>query len=102
MLSVKKCIYLISFLLVALSFAANMVENVFVRNIELKIVEKEKEETTKETDSESDLDKDKIIVRYNNLSPFLNSISCQHLHPTERIISSFLDTDINPPDSNLS
>ena len=102
MFSVKKCICLFSFLLVALSFAANMVEDVLVCSMELKVVEKEKEETSKETDTESDLDKDKIIARYNNLSPFLNSITSQHLHPTEKIISSFLDTDINPPDSKLS
>jgi len=97
----KKCIYLIIFLLVAFSFAANMVEDVFVCNMETKIAEKEKEETSKETDAESDLDKDKILARYHNLSPFLNAISSQHLHPAERIISSFLDTDINPPDSKL-
>ncbi len=98
----KKCIYLISFLLVAFSFAANMVEDFFVCNMELNIAEKDKEESSKETDTESDLDKDKILARYTNLSPFLNTISSQHLYPTERILSSFLDTDINPPDSTRS
>ena len=98
----KKCIYLVSFLLVAFSFAANMVEDVFICNMEAKIAEKEKEETSKEIDAESDLDKDKIHARYHNLNPFLNAISSQHLHPTERIISSFLDTDINPPDLKLA
>ncbi len=102
LLSMKKCIYLLSFLLVAFSFAANIVEDVFVCKMELKIAEKEKEETTKETDAESDLDKDKILARNNNLSPYLNTITCQHLHPADRIISSFLDTDINPPDSTLA
>jgi hypothetical protein len=93
----KKCIYLLSFLLVAFSFAANMVEDVFVCNMEYKLAEKEKAETSKETD-ESDLDKDKILARYHNVNLYLNTISCQHLHPTERIISSFLEKDINPPD----
>ena len=98
----RKCIFLLCFLLVAFSFAANLVADVFVCNIEIKIAEKEKEETSKETDAESDLDKDKILARYHNLNPFLNAISSQHLHPAERIISSFLDTDINPPDLELS
>ena len=98
----KKCLYMLCFLLVAFSFAANMIEDVFACNMELKIAEKEKAETSKETDTESDLDKDKILTQHNNLSPFLNTISSQHLHPTERLISSFLDTDINPPDSKLA
>ena len=98
----KKCLYMLSFLLVAFSFAANIAVDIFACNLELKMAEKEKEESAKETDHESDLDKDKILARHHNLSPFLNTISSQHLHPTERILSSFLDTDINPPDSNLA
>ena len=97
----RKCIFLLSFLLVAFSFAANLVADVLECNIELKIAEKEKEETSKETDSETDVDKDKILARYHNLSLFLNAISSRYLHPDERIISSFLDTDINPPELNL-
>jgi len=97
----KKCLYLLSFLLVAFSFAANIVEDVFVCNMEHKIAEKEKEETSKEID-ESDLDKDKILARYHNVNLYLNAISCQHLHPAERVISSFLEKDINPPDLALS
>jgi len=94
----RKCIFLLCFLLVAFSFAANLVADVFVCNIELKIAEKEKEETSKETDGETDLDKDKILARYHSLSIFLNAISSQHRQLDERIISSFLDTDINPPE----
>lgn len=88
-----------SFFLVFLSLASNIVAGIFVCSIEMEMVEKGK--AGKEVKDEPDFEKDKIFQSTNTPLSFLGPLATQNLHPTIKISSQVLDAEINPPDSKV-
>src|SRR5688572_9755723 len=96
----KRCFVLLSFFLVFLSLASNMVAGVFVCSIEVEMIEKGK--AGKEVKDEPDFEKDKIFHSTHTHLPFLMPLQTQSLHLVIKISSLALDAEINPPDRQVA
>lgn len=99
----KRCVFLLSFLMVFSSQAIKIAADVFTDLAKAEVIEKEK--TEKEADDESDVEKDtKDKIFHNSIIPlgFLATQVIQNPHPETKISSLALDKEIDPPDYKFS